>query len=220
MNATISHPSAIAGKSSLTTALLICGILSSLYYIGINIYVPTEFEGYDIASQAPSELSAIDAPTRQLWVILATLYVLLFAAFGWGILRLSGENRLFRIMGWLIIAYSLINFYWPPMHLRGVERSMTDTLHIVWAAAAVLFMMLFMGFGAAAIGGRFRIYTIVSLLLFVLFGVLTSLEAPKIATNEPTPLMGIWERINIGIFMIWVMVLAFILLRREKSRFS
>ena len=42
----------------------------------------------------------------------------------------------------------------------------------------------------------------------------TFLEAPAVATNQPTPLTGLWERINIGVFLLWVVVLAIELLRK------
>jgi hypothetical protein len=51
--------------------------------------------------------------------------------------------------------------------------------------------------------------------VFVVFGILTWLESPGISTNGPTPMIGVWERINIGTYMLWVMVLAAILLRRS-----
>ncbi|HEU5290369.1 MAG TPA: DUF998 domain-containing protein, partial [Cyclobacteriaceae bacterium] len=109
----------------------------------------------------------------------------------------------------------VFNLYWPPMHMRGEETSLTDTLHIVWAGVTVLLMILIMGFAASAFGKRFRMYTIASIILHILFGFLTSLEAPDIPTNGPTPMIGVWERINIFIFMIWVAVLAVILLKER-----
>ena len=48
--------------------LLIYGILSSLLYVAINILVPMAWDGYNAVSQTVSELSAIDAPTRPLWL--------------------------------------------------------------------------------------------------------------------------------------------------------
>jgi hypothetical protein len=70
-------------------ALLVCGILSSLLYVAMNIVGALRFEGYDWLSQTVSELSAIDAPTRPLWVALAIPYTLLVVAFGWA----SGNRR-------------------------------------------------------------------------------------------------------------------------------
>jgi hypothetical protein len=209
-------PTRFSEKVVLKIILLASGILSSLYYVFINIIVPMRFEGYSLVTQTVSELSAIGAPTRPLWVAIATLYILLFAVFGWGVWQSSAGNRPLRMVARLIFAYCVINIYWPPMHLRGTEPSLTDTLHIVWSAIAVLFMMAMMGFGAAALGKRFRIFTIASIALHVVFGILTGIEAPNIATNLPTPLIGVWERINIGIFMLWVIVLAIALLRKEN----
>jgi hypothetical protein len=49
------------------------------------------------------------------------------------------------------------------------------------------------------------------------FGVLTFLEAPNVDKNLPTPFIGLWERINIAAFMVWVLVFASILLKAEKN---
>jgi hypothetical protein len=197
--------------------LLICGILSSLLYVLMNIFVPLWFEGYNIPSQTVSELSAINAPTRTLWVFLAIVYILLFAAFGLGVGKAAEGNRQLRIVARLIIVYAIINAYWPPMHLRGNEPTLTDTLHIVWAMVTLALMMLVMAFGAAALGRSFRFYTIVTFVVFLSFGVLIGTEAPGIPKNLPTPRIGIWERINIGAYMLWVVVFAITLLRRQKA---
>ncbi|MFC4874842.1 DUF998 domain-containing protein [Negadavirga shengliensis] len=206
--------------AKLQKGLLICGILASLWYIAINIYVPTQYDGYSPVSYTVSELSAINAPTRILWVLLALPYPLLLSAFGWGVLQSAERNRSLRLVGSLILAYCVFNFYWPPMHMRGNEPTLTDTLHIVWALVTIVFMWLFMGLGARALGKRFRLYTIISIGLHIVFGALTFLEAPNIPINGPTPTIGIWERVNIGIFMIWVAVIAFVLLRRARSLVS
>ncbi|HYV91664.1 MAG TPA: DUF998 domain-containing protein [Chitinophagales bacterium] len=201
-------------------ALLRCGIFSSLWYVAINIVVPPMYEGYSSVTLTVSELSAIGAPTRILWVLLVIPYVLLLTAFGWGVLKSAGGSRHLRIAGSLIIAYCIMNFYWPPMHQREVIAAgggtLTDTLHIVWAMMTLVFNMLLMGFGAAALGKRFRIYTIATWVVFIVFGVLTFIESPGIEANLPTPHIGLWERINMGAFLLWVVVFAIALLRKEK----
>ena len=177
-----------------------------------------------MASYIPSELSAFGAPTRILWVLLVLLYPLLFAAFGWGVLQMTEKqmlpalgNRYLRLMGYLIIGYCVFNLYWPPMHMRGSETSLSDTLHLVWASITVLSMMVMMGLGAAALGKMFRIYTVTSIVLHLFFGILTFIESPNIPTNGPTPTIGIWERINIGIYMLWGIVLAIVLLKKTNA---
>jgi hypothetical protein len=200
--------------------LLICGILSSLWYVVINIVVPVHYTGYNVISQTVSELSAINAPTRIYWVLLVIWYPLLFASFGWGVLASAGKNRALHMTGSLMIIYAVLNFYWPPMHQRDViaadRATLTDSLHIAWAMMTLFFMMLIMGFGAAALGKRFRIFTAATFLVFVLFGILIGKEAPDIQANLPTPYIGIWERINIAAFMIWVVVFTITLLRKKN----
>lgn len=200
-----------------TRSLLLCGIISSLLYVIMNVFIPLRFEGYSYAMHTVSELSAIGAPTRLVWVLWAALYVTLFTLFGVGVLKSANGNKHLRSVGWIMLVYGVVNVYWPPMHLRGNTPTLTDTLHIVWASVTVLMMMLMMGFGAAAFGREFRLYTIVTMAVHIIFGILTSLQAPNIPKNGPTPTIGIWERINIAAFMLWIIVLAFILLRDSRS---
>jgi hypothetical protein len=213
------HPTTVR-ESTLPQFLLRCGTLSSLLYVAMNIYFARQFEGYDSVTQTVSELSAIGAPTRSRWVVLGVVYTLLMIAFAWGVLVSARHNRRLRIVGGLLLAYGLVSLAWPlaPMHLRGTEFTFTDTMHIVLAVVTVLFMVLALGFGAAALGKRFRLYSIVSLLLLAAFGTLTGIDGAKIAANQPTPWVGVWERSNIGVFLLWVIVLASALLRANLPR--
>jgi hypothetical protein len=192
---------------------LSCGILSSLLYVAINILVPMTWTGYSSVSQTVSELSAIGAPTRQLWLWLVIPYTLLSIAFGCGV-WLSGErNRPLRIVGSLLIANGVIGIFWPPMHLRGAEFRLTDALHIAFSIVTVAIFMLEIGFSAAAFGKRFRLYSIATMIVMTAFGILTAFDAPRIAANLPTPWIGIWERLSIGVYLVWVVTLAAISLR-------
>lgn len=198
--------------------LLSCGILSSLLYIAMNVFIPSQFAGYDIGSQTISELSALAAPTRGVWLVWATIYVVLLGFFGWGILKTAGGNWLLHIVAYLVLIYTAINLYWPPMHLRGAEASLSDKLHIVWALVTIVLMMLIMGFAMVAMDRVFRWYTIATFLVFLVFGMLTFTEAPGIARNLPTPYIGWWERVNVGAFMIWMIVFSFVLLKQAVAK--
>lgn len=202
-------------------ALIVCGILSSLLYIGMNIFIPMQWEDYRPASQTVSELSAIGAPTRALWVPLGIVYTLLVATFGLGVWKSAGRNRPLHFLGGLLVACGLVGLAWPPMHQRAVLAAgggtLTDTMHLVWSAVTVLLFTLEIGFGAAAFGKRFRIYSIVTMAIFMVAGAFMGVEFPGVGKNVDTPWIGIWERINIGAFMVWVMVLAIALLRVRPS---
>src|SRR6185503_12397781 len=101
--------------------------------------------------------------------------------------------------------------------LRGAESTLTDTLHILFAMATVLLMLLAIGFGSASLGKRFRSYSLATLVALFAFGGLTAMDGPRIAANLPTPWVGVWERIDIGVFVLWVVVLAVALLRLLRS---
>jgi len=88
--------------------LLVCGILSSLLYVAINIIVAMQWKAYDSASQTVSELSAIGAPTRTLWMVLVTPYTILIIAFALGVWKSASENRRLRIAGALMIIYGAL----------------------------------------------------------------------------------------------------------------
>jgi CubicO group peptidase (beta-lactamase class C family) len=201
--------------------LLVCGIVSSLLYVAMNVFIPMQWEGYSVASQTVSELSAIDAPTRPLWVPLGIAYTLLMAAFGLGIWRSARGDRALRVVGAMLVVYGLLGLGWPPMHQRPVLATgggtLSDTLHIVWSFVTVLLMLIAMGFGAAALGKRFRRYSVATIATLVVLGVLSGVDAPRLQANLPTPLLGVWERIMIGLFLLWVVVLGIAMLRRRPT---
>ena len=201
--------------------LLYCGLVASLLYIGMNIFIPFLDKGYNWVTQTVSELSAVDAPTRPLWFPLGIIYTLLIAAFGWGVFQLADRKRFLRIVGVLLIINGLIGLTWSPMHQREVLAAgggtFTDTWHIVMSIITVMLMFLSIGFGATAFGKGFRVYSIATIIVFIVFGILTFTEAPNIDKNLPTPYIGLWERMNIAAFMIWLIVFSIDLLRLEKK---
>lgn len=213
----------VSGERSLMRQLLLgCGILSSLLYTAMLVFIPMHWSGYSSASQTVSELSAIDAPTRALWVPLGILWSLIYAAFGWGVWRSAGRSRAVRVVGAVIIISGILGLFWPPMHQREVLAAgggtLTDTLHIAWTMVNGVLTLLAMGVVAAAFRRSFRWYSIVTMVVLLAAGVVTALDAPRIQANLPTPLAGVWERVNIAVWLLWVVVLAVLLLRWTLRR--
>jgi hypothetical protein len=198
----------------LVSLLLACGIVSSVLYTAMLAIIPLQWESYSSAAQTVSELSAIGAPTRSLWVPLTIVWALLYVLFGWGVWKAAGRSRSLRIAGAVIMAHSMFGIFWPPMHLRGTEPTLTDTLHIAWTIVTVLLIVLAIGFAAAALGRGFRLYSMTTLVVFIVFGTLSGVDGPRIAANLPTPWIGVWERANIGAWLLWIVVMAIALLRR------
>jgi hypothetical protein len=199
--------------------LLLCGIASSMLYVGVNVVAPLRYPGYDVISQAVSELSAVGAPTQGLMLATALPYNLLVLAFAWGVRRSAGANPPLRATGTLLAAFAVIGFAAPftAMHQRGAAFGLNDLLHIVCTALTVLLMLAAIGFGAAALGARFRAYSIATLLIHLGFGAWAAADGPRLARGLPTPWIGVTERINIGAFLLWVVVLA-VALARTRGR--
>jgi len=204
----------------LRRVLLGCGIASSLLYVAMNIAGAVFYPGYDAFSQEVSELSAIGAPTRGWWVPVGVAYEILVIAFGLGVWLSADRNRRLQTVGGLLIIYGLFNAYWPPMHQREVIAAgggtFTDTLHLVWAGITVFLMFVYIGFGAAALGKRFRWYSIATIVVMLAFGLLTIPAVGGISSGQPTPWAGVVERINIFMDLQWVTILSIAVLRRRK----
>jgi hypothetical protein len=200
-----------------TPLLLTCGIVASVLYVAMTLFVGLLWEGYSVVSGVPSELAAIGAPTRLLWIWLGAVYAVLMVAFGWIVWKSAPPNRALRIVGALLIASTVFGQFWPPMHQRAVLAAgggtLTDTLHLVWAAITGLFFMFIVGFGAAALGKRFRIYSVATMVIVLACGAVTGTYASQVQADLPTPWVGVWERISIAVFMGWIAVLATALLR-------
>ena len=80
-------------------AFLVGGILSSLLYTAMVVISAMLWQSYSSSSQTISELSAYGAPTRALWMVLGTFYMLLVTSFGWAVFQSACRNRALRIWG-------------------------------------------------------------------------------------------------------------------------
>lgn len=215
-------PSNRATNAALVSVLVVCGIVAAVLYVAMMQLI--RYEGYNWISQVPSELTAIGAPTRTLWAWLAWVYTALMIAFGLGVWKSAGTNRPLRRVGALILISCLLAFAWPfaSMHQRDVLAAgggtPSDTLHKVLGVVTALLFTLTVGFGAAAFGRRFRLYSIATIVIALVFGALLATEVPALSANRPTPWIGLWERINIAVNMLWIVVLATTLLRaRDRA---
>jgi CubicO group peptidase (beta-lactamase class C family) len=150
------------------------------------------------------------APTERLVDPLFLLYGVLTMAFGVGVWMSSPRTRA-HVTGALLTAFAGIGLLGPTlfeMNVRGTSAPGADLPHIVLTAALGLFILAAVTVGAGLRGQRFRLYSLATLLVLVVFGVLTSFAARGLATGEPTPWVGLFERINIGAFLLWTVMLA------------
>ncbi|GAA4868906.1 DUF998 domain-containing protein [Actinomycetospora straminea] len=207
-------------NTSLTPILLACGVAYAVAYVVVNDVVAAGlYEGYDPVSQAVSELSATGSPATSFLTAVFPIWPLLLTAFGVGVRRAAGGRRALRVTGDLLIAHAIVGLLWLafPMTSRadmapGAPATVNDVGHIVMTVVTLVFIVSQIGFSAAAFGWRFRLYATVSAVAFVVFGALTGVQARTVSTGGPTPWMGLFERLSIASWLLWMVVLAVMLM--------
>jgi len=202
-------------------ALFICGILSSLLYVATVLILGTRWGNYSWAAQNVSELGSLASPTRALFVPIMTVYNVLVIAFGLGMWGTDSRRRLMRSAGVFMILYAVTGWvtgiFFPMPMREAMAAGEGSIMHPLGTAVSVLCFLLSVGFGAAAHGKGFRLYSIATILAIIVFGVWTSMLVPQMEAGLPTPWMGFLERVNIFGIMQWVAGLAVSLLRREDG---
>jgi hypothetical membrane protein len=199
--------------------LLLCGVAASLIYVATDLLAAAAYPGFSVTDQAISELFAIGAPTSRLVVPLFSLSSALLLGFATGIAASSEKNRTLKLMaliftGSAMVAFVLWNFF--PMHMRGAERTFTDTMHLILASNPFVWVTLVIG--AIAFRNWFRWFSIAALTIVVLLALFAFHYAPALDAGQPTPGLGITERLAQYAYQAWQVGLALMLLRKTKSQ--
>jgi hypothetical protein len=204
--------------------LLACGLLyAGLYPIVNDVIAAGLYDGYSRMDQAVSELSATGAPSHAFLTAVGPVFSLLFIGFGLGVWKSAEGRRALRLSGALLVAHGAMSFLWMfgPMSRREViaagGATSADTMHLVLSAATGVFVTTYVATTAFAFGRVFRIYSVVTIAAALVFGLLSA-QVDKIEAGDPTPWMGLLERIGIGAWLLWVAVVALILLADGGSR--
>jgi hypothetical protein len=202
-------------------ALLICGLLAPLIYVGSDILAGLSWAGYSFASQAVSELRGIGAPTRTFLIPILFVYAILEILFGLGIWKVVGPKKVLRTIGALLIGLGMLDLMGPlfAMNINEAVGSVTNITHIMVTILTLIILLLMVGLGSFTEGKWFHLYSIITLLTIITFGTLTFLQVPKLAANQSAPWFGIYERINIYSYMLWLGVLALKLSKVAKRNF-
>lgn len=201
-------------------ALLFCGILSPILYALADTLAGLNWEAYSFRDQAISELGAVGAPSAHIFSILLIPTYLLLAAFGIGVWNSGKDKRNIRIAGGLLIGFSILALtvgQFVPMQPRGTEQGLTGLLHLVEGGIAMLILLAAMGFAAADLGRRFRLYTISTIILILTFGAWSAMDAPMIEAGLETPWVGVKERIWWYAYQLWFIVLALTLFQQQND---
>ncbi len=200
--------------------LLLCGILSPLLYAVADALAGTQWRGYSFRDQVISELGAIGAPSRPLFSILLVVVDLLLVAFGVAVWQTAGSKGRLRVAAGLLTGFGVLALtvgQLVPMRPRGTVQGLTGALHLVEGAVAMLMVLAAMGIAGTAFGSRFRLYTVATIALVLVFGAWSGMDAPRIEAGLATPWSGVKERIFWYAYQSWFAVLAVTLLRGGTS---
>lgn len=206
-------------RGALQGPLFIAGILSSVTYVAFDLVAAARYPGYSLPDQAISELSAVGAPTAPLWAFFGPVYAVLLVAFAIGVLRAARGNRALRRTGWILVAFVAWGMLWPffPMHPRGTQTGSSDLGHLVLGGGSSLIIIGFIVSGAFALGGRFRAWSLATVLVYVATLIATFGYVSRVAAGAPTPGLGLVERVMIYSYLLWIAGLAAALLRRDRK---
>lgn len=206
-------------QGAMRRTLLACGIAAALLYtLAHDVLAALLYRGYSPFSQTVSELSSIGAPTRPAVTAVILSYEALLVAFGIGVWQSAQGKRALHVTGALLIALGAMGPLWLPFPITARGQIATtggfaDVMHVVLGALTILFELSIIGFGAAAFGKRFQLYSILTFVTVIVFWALSFSYAPQLAAGEATPWLGVIERIALGAWLLWLAVLAVLLLR-------
>jgi len=197
--------------------LLICGMLSAIGYVATDLVASFLYPGYSLRGQAVSELFAIDTPTRHWVAPVFSLWSVLLLAFSVGVWRAARGRRLVRALAVMFACSAVVGLLiWNafPMHMRGAERSFTDTMHLVLATNPFVLFSLILAI--AAFRGGLRVYSVATVVIMLLSAAAAFSYARALDLNQPTPWLGATERLAQYCYELWQVVLATVLLRKQE----
>ena len=199
--------------------MLLCGVFSPLLYAVADALAGLYWGAYSFRDQTISELGAIGAPSRLLFTSLLIPTYLLLVVFGVGVWRSADGNRSLRIAAGLLITFGVIAVTIGPfvsMQMRETEQGLAGALHLIEGGIEMLILFAAMGFAAASLGRGFRLYTIITIVLVLIFGAWSGMDAPDVEAGLPTPWLGVKERIFWYTYELWFALLALRLLQQRK----
>jgi hypothetical membrane protein len=191
------------------------GIVGPLVYILAVIIGGAIRNDYSALYNAISELTMANAPNKLLLDVLFGIYNIFLLIFGLGAyFDTSINNKKFKVSALMLViigflGLSVLIFTQDP---RGAPATLHGTLHILLSGitAALTIISIFIA------GVSFRKYSnlkgfswysyITAILIFISGG----LGAASLANNGLYG--GLFERITIFLFMIWVIILSYIIL--------
>jgi hypothetical protein len=196
------------------------GIIAALIYIAAVVIGGIMRPDYNHLSMAVSELIASGAANKQLLDALFIAYNALLLVFAWSVgMSVRGDGKGIAVSGAAILAVvallGLAMTLFFPMDPRGAPATTAGTIHLVLAGALSLGSILSILFLALGMKDRdaFWVYSMLSGVLVLVSGGFAAVTA-----IQGSSLMGLAERITIGLFLQWIVVLSGRLVKEDLGR--
>jgi hypothetical membrane protein len=193
--------------------LSMCGVVAPVLFVFMTILGGAIRPGYSHISDTVSELFSPGSPNKLLLDTLFTIYALLLALFGIGVLQLVRGSKqstrigiigasMFITMGLVSVATATIF----PQDAWGSPPTFPGQMHMILSGIVGLLSILSMlligiWFNRAEIFPGFGTYS------FITVGAVV-LSAGFFAAKMGSPIMGLTERITILVGFLWTFILA------------
>ena len=198
---------------------MLAGVVAPTVYVAAVVIGGWLTPGYSHVAGPVSALIMRDAPAAWALDPLFTVYNALLIVFAVGLREAFRERgaaiglvaptllAIAGLVGMLTVFYPM-DPIGVPLTRGGAMRNWLAGVASVATVLAVLFIALRLRRNPA--WRRFVGYSLISLIVIVFTGGLAAALAA-----HPSPVMGLWERITIGAFLQWVLVLGLILVGRR-----
>jgi hypothetical membrane protein len=189
----------------------LCGILGSLIYVFTVLLGGIVTPNYSHVSQAISELIAFGSPKKALLDPLFDAYNVLVVLFAVGLYQARNPKRSYVVGTLLLAAAGIVGLIMTllfPMDPRNAPATVAGQMHILLAGVESVFTIVTVfSMGIAFRGDKkwlgFSNYSLITGVLILITGVLTA-----ISTAQGSSILGLFERATIGLFLLWVFVVA------------
>ncbi len=207
-------------RKPLIQRLGVLGIISFLSFLAAVVFSPAAYPGYDWLSQAVSDLSAQDAPSRALWYQLVSLndlcaiaVLMLCCVYIQG--RFSRSLRLgvyfYTAMFWV----SSVGYVFFPLTSSGFAGTAQDVMHLALTGVVVLLSIVSM---VLLIIGGLRQRALLSLALWAAVTLALMFTGAIGTGTAPKMYFGLFERFSVLSSMGFTAVLGVYLMRGFSSR--
>jgi len=208
----------------LRKTLICCGIAAPvLYVVTVIVGAALRPDDYSHIVNAISELLSNGAPNKAILDIIFNIYGALLLAFAMGgYFVLKDAPRLCRIAMGIFIAIQILSFSWGffPMDPMGAQATFAGTMHNILGgivALVTIILPLLMGLGLHQVDGfqNYAGYSFVASAIIFVSG-LTGV----ILASQGVHLFGLFERITIGSYEVWIFMTAMKLLTMQRDTLS